>query len=144
MGWKGWIGFAWLGLFIIELWLDLDINTLILASKTKLESGPDSPKFALDIVVRQVTHWDRDFLNIIIDQYNLKSLNYLLWKNTKNKLNINTVIFMCKSRGWWNWFVAREGVIIERPLNDLFHDRRDVILMSRMAVSNVFRTGAVI
>ena len=28
--------------------------------------------------------------------------------------------------------VAREGVIIERPLNDLFHDCRDVILMSQM------------
>ena len=40
--------------------------------------------------------------------------------------------------------VAREGVIIERPLNDLFHDRRDVILTSQMAVSNIFLTVAVI
>ena len=30
-----------------------------------------------------------------------------------------------------------EGVIIERPLNELFHDRRGVILTSRMAISNL-------
>ena len=40
--------------------------------------------------------------------------------------------------------LPREGVIIERPLNDLFHDCRDVILTSRMAVSNIFLTVAVI
>ena len=40
--------------------------------------------------------------------------------------------------------ISREGVIIERPLNDLFHDRRDMILMSRMAVINIFLTVAVI
>ena len=33
-------------------------------------------------------------------------------------------------------FFAREGVIIECPLNGQYHDRRDVILTSRMAVSN--------
>ena len=37
---------------------------------------------------------------------------------------------------------SREGVIIERPLNDLFHDHCDVILTSRMAVSNIFLTVA--
>ena len=40
--------------------------------------------------------------------------------------------------------VAREGVIIECPLNGQFHDRRDVILMSQMAVSNNFITVTVI
>ena len=40
--------------------------------------------------------------------------------------------------------ISREGVIIERPLNDLFHNRRDVILMSRMAVIDIFLTVAVI
>ena len=39
---------------------------------------------------------------------------------------------------------AREGVIIEWPLNGQFHDRRDVILTSQMAVSNNFLTVAVI
>ena len=39
---------------------------------------------------------------------------------------------------------AREGVIIEWPLNGQFHDRRDVILTSQMAVSNIFLTVAVI
>ena len=38
----------------------------------------------------------------------------------------------------------REGVIMERPLNDLFHDRRDVILTSWMAVSNIFLMVAII
>ena len=33
-------------------------------------------------------------------------------------------------------------MIIEWPLNDLFHDRRDVILTSPMAVSNIFITVA--
>ena len=32
------------------------------------------------------------------------------------------------------WLTSREGVIIEWPLNCLFHDRRDVIIMSRMVV----------
>ena len=32
--------------------------------------------------------------------------------------------------------IPREGVIIEWPLTGQFHDRRDVILTSRMAVSN--------
>ena len=31
-------------------------------------------------------------------------------------------------------FNSREGVIIEWPLNDLFHNRRDVIHTSRMVV----------
>ena len=29
---------------------------------------------------------------------------------------------------------AREGVIIELPLNGLFHDRHDVIVMSQMVI----------
>ena len=33
-------------------------------------------------------------------------------------------------------YCSREGVIIECPLNGQYHDRRDVILTSRMAVSN--------
>ena len=37
----------------------------------------------------------------------------------------------------------REGVIIECPLNGQFHDRRDVIITSRMAVSNNFITVTV-
>ena len=41
-------------------------------------------------------------------------------------------------------YEAREGVIIEWPLNGQFHDRRDVILTSQMAVSNNFLTVAVI
>ena len=40
--------------------------------------------------------------------------------------------------------VAKEGVIIELPQNDLFHDRYDVILTSQMAASNIFLTVAVI
>ena len=40
--------------------------------------------------------------------------------------------------------LAREGVIIECPLNWQNHDRRDVILTSRMAVSNNFITVTVI
>ena len=36
---------------------------------------------------------------------------------------------------------AREGVIIEWPLNGQFQDRCDVILTSQMAVSNIFSTG---
>ena len=39
---------------------------------------------------------------------------------------------------------ARKGVIIECPLNGQYHDRRDVILTSRMAVSNNFITVTVI
>ena len=31
-------------------------------------------------------------------------------------------------------FTPREGVIIEWPLNGLFHDRRDVIIMSQMVI----------
>ena len=42
------------------------------------------------------------------------------------------------------WSHAREGVIIECPLNWQNHDRRDVILTSRMAVSNNFITVTVI
>ena len=41
-------------------------------------------------------------------------------------------------------FKPREGVIIEWPLNDLFHDPCDVLLTSRKAVSNTFLTVAVI
>ena len=41
-------------------------------------------------------------------------------------------------------WLPREGVIIEWLLNGQFHDRRDVILTSRMAVSNIFLTVAVI
>ena len=40
--------------------------------------------------------------------------------------------------------VPREGVIIECPLNGQYHDRRDVIITSRMAVSNNFITVTVI
>ena len=40
--------------------------------------------------------------------------------------------------------LAREGVIIECPLNEQYHDRRDVILTSQMAVSNNFITVTVI
>ena len=39
---------------------------------------------------------------------------------------------------------SREGMIIECPLNGQYHDRRDVILTSRMAVSNNFITVTVI
>ena len=39
---------------------------------------------------------------------------------------------------------AREGVIIECPLNWQYHNCRDVILTSQMAVSNNFITGTVI
>ena len=35
-------------------------------------------------------------------------------------------------------------MIIECPLNDLFHDRRDFITMSQMAVINISLTVAVI
>ena len=38
----------------------------------------------------------------------------------------------------------REGVIIECHLNGQYHDHRDVILTSRMAVSNNFITATVI
>ena len=38
----------------------------------------------------------------------------------------------------------REGVIIECPLNGQYHDRPDVIITSRMAVSNNFITVTVI
>ena len=41
-------------------------------------------------------------------------------------------------------YISREGVIIECPLNGQFHDRRDVIITSRMAVSNNFITVTVI
>ena len=37
-----------------------------------------------------------------------------------------------------HWCGSREGVIIECPLNEQYHDRRDVILTSGMAVSNNF------
>ena len=40
--------------------------------------------------------------------------------------------------------IAREGVIIEWPLNGQFHDRCDVILTSWMAVGIIFLTVAVI
>ena len=36
------------------------------------------------------------------------------------------------------WKEPREGVIIECPLNGQYHERRDVILTSQMAVSNNF------
>ena len=42
------------------------------------------------------------------------------------------------SGSFWVTFTAREGVIIERPLNGQSHGQRDVILRSRMAVSNIF------
>ena len=42
------------------------------------------------------------------------------------------------------WYRSREGVIIECPLNGQYHDRRDVILTSQMAVSNNFKTVIVI
>ena len=41
-------------------------------------------------------------------------------------------------------FLPKEGVIIECPLNGQYHDRRDVILTSRMAVSNNFITVTII
>ena len=44
----------------------------------------------------------------------------------------------------WDRFIAREGVIMEWPLNGQFHDRRDMILTSWMAVINMFLTVAVI
>ena len=37
----------------------------------------------------------------------------------------------------------REGVIIDCPLNGQFHDRRDMIITSQMAVSNNFITVTV-
>ena len=45
--WKLWIGCRKLGVFNIDLRLDLNIRALIIASRTYLESGPHSPKFAL-------------------------------------------------------------------------------------------------
>ena len=39
--------------------------------------------------------------------------------------------------------IPREGVIIECTLNGQFHDRRDVIITSRMAVNNNFITVTV-
>ena len=36
------------------------------------------------------------------------------------------------------WSLSWEGVIIECPLNWPFHDRRDVIITSQMAISNNF------
>ena len=38
---------------------------------------------------------------------------------------------------------TKEGVIIECTLNELFHDRRDVIITSRMFVINISLTVAV-
>ena len=40
--------------------------------------------------------------------------------------------------------LSREGMIIECPLNGQYHDRRDVILTSQMAVSNNFLKVTVI
>ena len=33
--------------------------------------------------------------------------------------------------------ISREGLIIEYPINGLFHDPRNIILMSQMAISEV-------
>ena len=38
------------------------------------------------------------------------------------------------------WSAPREGIINEYTLNDLFHHRRDVIRMSRMAIINIYLT----
>ena len=38
---------------------------------------------------------------------------------------------------------SREGYIIEYPQHDLFHDRRDVILTSQMALSQISLTVAI-
>ena len=40
-------------------------------------------------------------------------------------------------------FTPREGVIIECPLNELFHDVVIVILTSRMVINQIFLTVAV-
>ena len=40
-------------------------------------------------------------------------------------------------------FKSREGIINKCPQNDLFHDRRDVIKTSQMAVSQISLTVAV-
>ena len=45
---------------------------------------------------------------------------------------------------WNRIYDPREGVIIECPLNGQYHDRRDVIITSRMAVSNNFITVTII
>ena len=41
------------------------------------------------------------------------------------------------------WLRTREGVIIECPQNDFLHDRRYVIITSRMAFSQISLTVAV-
>ena len=47
----------------------------------------------------------------------------------------NILICICCSV---NPVIPREGVIIKWPLNDLFNDNRDVIILSRMGIINFF------
>ena len=35
------------------------------------------------------------------------------------------------------WSIARKGVILECPQNALFHDLRDIIIPSQMAISQI-------
>ena len=42
------------------------------------------------------------------------------------------------------WFISREGMIIECPLNDLFHDVVTVILTSQMGSEMVVNVGNVV
>ena len=54
-----------------------------------------------------------------------------------------TVILFGGQKQFTLWNIPREGNIIECPQYDLFHDRRDVIMMSQMAVINISLAVAV-
>ena len=56
----------------------------------------------------------------------------------------NTVPILQEQSQKVKWITSREDVIMEWPLNGQFHNRRDVILMSQMVVSNIFLTVAII
>ena len=67
-----------------------------------------------------------DFTLIILFFTAWKILRYLMFCKKSKRLVFSFV-----------YFTPREGVIIECPLNDLFHDVVTVILTSRMGVSEM-------
>ena len=70
----------------------------------------------------------RTYLNIELNIEDLKAC-------PNEPLGLNFKDILCNIKSWvTKWFCTKEGVIIEWPLNWLFHDRCDMIITSRMVV----------
>ena len=82
--------------------------------------------------------WYWYFVTMMLPKLTLKGieLNYLF--------SVLSFLFKLYRPALLSVCAPREGVIIECPIEGQYHDRRDLIIMSQMAVSNNFITVTVI